>query len=146
MVHLKRQQLIVVLIIALIFILIQCDNTSFSGTVDCSKCYSPKPDSVNLILNLTINEVYTEVPVLIFKGDIGSGEFIDTIFCRKSPELFWVKAEETYSAKAIYNSADRTVFVVDGVKQKLNDINTAADCPNECWTISNSSLDLRLVY
>jgi len=146
MVHLKKQQLIFLIVIALIFTIIACENGTFTGSVDCSKCYSPKPDSVDLILDLTINKDYPEVPVLIYRGNINSGEFLDTIYCRKSPEFFFVKAEESYSAKAIYISADRTVSVVDGVKQKLNDVNTVSDCPNECWTISNASLNLKLVY
>jgi hypothetical protein len=123
---------------------LSCDNMESTVNVNCNDCYSPKPDSVDMELDLTINDDYPEIPVIIYKGNINSGVVVDTFYCWKSKAIIYLKAEETYSAKAIYKTNERTVFVVDGVQQKLNKITTG--CSAECWTISGTALDLELVY
>jgi hypothetical protein len=144
MVHLKKQRFIGIFFIAGILTLIKCNSNTDFGSVNCDECYTPKPDSVDMVLNLTINNEYPEIPVLIYHGNVNSGVFIDTFFCTKSRSVIYLKAEETYSAKAIYKSAARTVIVVDGVQQKLNEV--TGDCSDNCWTVSGTNLDLELAY
>jgi hypothetical protein len=144
MVHLKNQSLFIAAIVTIVLLITDCDEKIFTESVNCDECYTLKPDSVNLIIDLTLNKQYSEIPVLLYKGNIPSGEFIDTFYFSISPGNIWVKADETYSAKAIYKSDERTVFVVDGAKQKLKRVTDV--CSDPCWVADGVELDLVLAY
>jgi hypothetical protein len=72
------------------------------------------------------------------------GEFIDTFFLFGNPAYIWVKAEEEYSVKAIYETGDRTVLVVDGTKQKIKRVSDY--CDYDCWVIVDEELHIELRY
>ncbi|MGD2035497.1 MAG: hypothetical protein PVF73_10605 [Bacteroidales bacterium] len=132
----------VFILTALLFVV--CEEKVFTLDVDCNECYTEKPDSVDLIFHWTKNEDYPEIPVVLYKGTVENGEFIDTFFCFEDPAYVWVKSNEEYSAKAIYESSERTVIVVDGTKQKLKHVSDACDDP--CWIITNEELRLQLHF
>ena len=122
-----------------------CEEKVFTWDVDCDECYTIKPDSVDLIIRWTKNEDYVEIPVVLFRGKVDQGVLIDTFFCFEDPAYIWVDAEAEYSAKAIYESVDRTVIVVDGTKQKLKTVSEA--CGEEpCWVSTDDELFLRLKF
>ena len=121
-----------------------CEEKVFTWDVDCNECYNIKPDSVDLIIHWTKNEDYPEIPVVLFRGKVDQGVLIDTFYCFEDPAYIWVSAEAEYSAKAIYESIDRTVIVVDGTKQKLKKVSDACDEP--CWVITNEEFFLKLKF
>ncbi len=139
------QKIIVFIVLLLIVILFSvCEEKIFTWDVDCDECYGIKPDSVDLKIHWTKNEEFPEIPVVLFKGKVDKGEYIDTFFCFEDPAYIWVKANEEYAAKAIYDSEDRTVVVVDGTKQKLKQVSDGCDEP--CWVITEIDLQLELKF
>jgi hypothetical protein len=128
---------------------ISCKEKIFTGNVNCDECFVDKPDSVYLTIHFTQNEQFPEVPVLLFKGNIDSGKLIDTFYCYVDSlgieyNQVYVEAEEEYSAKAIYETNERTVYVVDGTKQKLKYVSET--CEETCWVSEDDQLFLELVY
>jgi hypothetical protein len=146
MVHLIKHPKFIIIIFVL-WITYACDEKLFTGDVNCDECYSKKPDSIDIVLHVTINNSTNSiVPVLIYKDDITSGQFIDTIFCSNSSNPVFVEADNNYSAKAIYQSSERIVYVVDGIKQKLKSVTGACTDKESCWIVENTDLYLELVY
>jgi hypothetical protein len=120
--------------------LISCQEKVFTGDVNCEECFVEKPDSVDLMLHLTINN--DTIPVLLFEGTIDKGQLIDTFFCNSNISYIWVKAEREYAAKAIYKMAKKTIYVVDGKKQKLKRVSST--CDETCWLIEDIDMYLEL--
>lgn len=125
-------------------LILSCEEKIFTADVDCNECYTEKPDSVDLILYWTKNTDFQEIPIILFKGPMDEGEFIDTFFLFGNPAYIWVKAEEEYSVKAIYETGDRTVMVVDGTKQKIKRVSEY--CDYDCWVIVDEELHIELRY
>lgn len=138
-----RLTIAILLSIACLLCILSCNDKIFTWDVDCEECYSEKPDSVDLIIHWTKNSEFDEIPILLYKGTTG-GEFIDTFYLFGNPAYVWVKAEQEYAIKAIYETNDRTVIVVDGTKQKLKRVTDY--CDYDCWVIVNEELDIKLRY
>jgi len=139
------QKVIVFLSLFLTLVLFSvCEEKIFTWDVDCYDCYQEKPDYVDLIIHWTKNEDYPEITVVLFKGKVDQGELIDTFYRSEEPAYIWVEAEAEYSAKAIYESNNRTVIVVDGTKQKLKQVSEACDEP--CWVATDAELFLELKF
>jgi hypothetical protein len=134
---------ILTLLILLVFIL-SCEEKLFTGSVNCEECYTEKPDSVDLVLHWSKNSKFPEIPILLYQGTIDAGEFIDTFYLFGNPAQIWVKAEKEYSVKAIYETDNRTVFVVDGIKQKLKHVTDY--CDENCWVTEDVDLYIELKY
>jgi len=144
MVYLKKYFLFS-LILSLALFFTSCQDKIFTGTVNCDECYSPEPDSVQLILHITLNNQFSSVPVVLYKGNIDNGILIDTFDCNKDPvNDIWVKANSTYSAKAIYGCVNDTIMVVDGTKQQLKKV--TGQCNSDCWVIEGNDLYLKLAF
>lgn len=138
----RLTQTILLLLVTILFLL-SCNDKIFTFDVDCEECYTEKPDSVDLIIHWTQNNEFDEIPILLYKGTT-EGEFIDTFYLFGNPAYIWVKAEQEYAIKAIYETNDRTVFVVDGTKQELKRVTDY--CDYDCWVVVNEELDIKLRY
>jgi hypothetical protein len=139
----------IILAVLLIITITTCQDKVFTGDVNCDDCDIDKPDLIYITLNVTINDEFPEVPVLLYKGrSIENGELVDTFYCYAEDGIIYnqasVEADEEYSAKAIYETEERTVYVVDGIKQKLKRVTDA--CEEECWVSENDELQLELAY
>jgi len=126
-----------------------CKEKVFTGNVNCDECFIDKSDSVNLTFHVTLNDTYFEVPFCLYMGKIEDGEFIDTFYVFVDEENIlhnqvYVKAGIEYSAKAIYKTAERTVYVVDGTKQKYKRVSD--NCEDVCWVSEDDDLFLELAY
>lgn len=110
--------------------------------MDCNECYQNKPDSVDLVLSLTLNDQFDTIPVALYQGKIDNGTFLDTFYCFANPATIFVKANEEYSAKAFYRTSEKTIIAVDGTKQKLKHVTGA--CDKDCWVIEGVKLNLKL--
>jgi hypothetical protein len=121
-----------------------CSEKWLTFDVNCEECYTEKPDSVDIIIYWTKNDEFQEIPALLYKGTIGDGEFIDTFYLFGNPAYIWVKAEEEYSIKAIYENNDRTVMAVDGTKQKIKRV--SGYCEYDCWVIEDEKFQVELRY
>jgi hypothetical protein len=145
MVSLKKYLAIGVFFSIVVFFL-ACDEKIFTSDVNCEECYSDKPDSIDLIIHITLNDQFSEIPVLLYQGDIDNGILIDTFFCFADPATIIVEANNKYSARAIYQTDDRTVMVVDGTKgdRQLRKVSSQCDVP--CWIIEDDELKLKLAF
>ena len=127
-----------------LIVILSCNEKLFTFDVDCEDCYTEKPDSVDLIIHWTKNDDFQEIPVLLYKGKIDVGEFIDTFFLFGNPAYIWVKSQEEYSIKALYETDERTTLVVDGTNQKIKRV--SGYCDNDCWVIEDEVLHIELRY
>jgi hypothetical protein len=123
-----------------------CKDKVITGNVNCDECYSDKPDSISLIIHITLNDQFDTIPLVLYQGNIDNGILIDTFDCWKDPvDDIWVKADQIYSAKAIYESIEKTIIVVDGTTD--TQLREAPDqCDVKCWVIDGNELDLKLAY
>jgi hypothetical protein len=144
MVYLKKY-FIFIFIFSLAMFFGSCQDKTFTGTVNCNECYSPKPDSAQLILHITLNNQFSSIPVVIYKGNIDTGLLIDTFDCYTDPvNDIWVEADNKYSAKAIYGTAKDTIMVVDGTEMKFQKV--TGQCNSDCWVINGNELNLKLAF
>lgn len=119
-----------------------CEQNPFIFDVDCDECYFEKPDSADLIVDITINEENPYVPLIFYKGDVEDGniEWIDTAY---SETLYlYSPVDQFYSIKAFYKSGDQTIISVDGDKLKTTQVSDV--CDYDCWVIRGGILDVRL--
>ncbi len=112
--------------------------------VDCSECYSVKPDSADLILELTIDQENPEVRIVVYRDHYEGQdvEYIDT--ARESPYYLFVPVHAYYSATAEYNTDQGKIKAVDGDRLKVKHVSEACDL--ECWIVQGGELDLTLKY
>ncbi len=136
------------LILVLLAGLWACDEY-IGFSVDCSECISIKPDSANLIIELSITEEYPEVAVKIFSGEIEGEIEKDFILYEdkvsESPYYAFVPVDKFYSVEAVYEKASgEKILAYDGDKLKVKHVPEACDV--ECWIVTGGELDTRLKY
>jgi hypothetical protein len=131
-----------ILSIPFIIGLTSCEEKLYYGTVDCSECYQIKPDSADLIVNLTANGIYRAVPLTFYRGNIETGqvEYVDTAYT--SPYYLWVAVNRYYSVKAEYARGNTVIYAVDGTEIEVLKVPDA--CDKECYIIRHESLDVEL--
>jgi len=136
---------IVKLILISFFLLLPliCCDEYFGATVDCDECWSPRPDSADLIIDLTIESPHYNIPIEIYQGHIEDSLIaIDT--ADHTPYYFYVKTEEYYSVKAEYQVGDRTIIAVDGDDIKTKRVSD--DCGKVCWVVVGGILNAELKF
>ncbi len=130
----------VLLSICLVFI--SCKEKLFTGDVNCSECYTPKPDSAYLTIKFTINEDFKEVPFVLYRGDFEDNQvdWIDT--SNTATKDIWVRTDQKYSVKAKYSKGDKTLYAVDGGKVKVLLVTDA--CNEDCYVIKDETLNVEI--
>lgn len=124
-----------------------CDNRSFIGIVECAECYQEKPDEYYLDVYLTFNDSITEIPLILYRGDI---EDRDTVFADTAragdgyPYLFGidVRLERDYSMSAEYRFAGRTLYAVDGTRLKARLVTETCDV--DCYVVDDNIMELEI--
>jgi hypothetical protein len=134
-----RHALLLIIISA---VLASCNGNLFNSNVDCSECYYIEPDSADLVVELTIDERFRYVPLVVYQGEVEDNriEYTDTAYA--SPYYLWVRVGQKYSVKAEYKKSHATLFVVDGTKIKTNHVQD--ECDEECYTIEKEALDVQI--
>jgi hypothetical protein len=125
-------------------LLLSCEEKVFTGNVDCNECYVPKPDSVDLVIKLTINDKYPEVQLIVFRNNIEDNKVLDTLYVTQSPVYYYVKANQSYSVRATYSYLGKTTIAFDGTHQQLKRVSTV--CEEICWVIEDEKLNVQLQY
>jgi len=131
-----------ILIFLFIILIFSCEQNPFVFDVNCDECYFEKPDSADLIVDITINEENPFVPLIFYKGKVEEGniEWIDTAY---SETLYlYSPVNQYYSIKAFYKSGEQTIISVDGDKLKTTQVSDV--CDYDCWVIRGGILDVRL--
>jgi hypothetical protein len=122
--------------------LCSCGEKIFTGDVKCSECYTTKPDSADLVVDLTINNEFDTVPLVIYMGDAENNqiEYIDTAYA--SPYFLYVALNKKYSVKAKYRKEGSTLFAIDGTKIKALLVTDA--CDQDCYVIKNEKVNVEI--
>jgi len=111
--------------------------------IDCNDCFSYKPDSANLIINLTINAENDSIPIVVYKGKLEEGiiDWQDTA----TGEEFRLYSEvgQVYTAKATYKSGAETIVAIDADKMTIT--NADEDCGYPCYIVKGGIYDLTLL-
>ncbi|HJZ40397.1 MAG TPA: hypothetical protein VJ203_08535 [Bacteroidales bacterium] len=132
----------VLFIITTVLLCSSCGEKIFTGDVDCSECYQEKPEFADLIINVSINDSFAEVPLVIYRGDVENGqiEYADTAY--KSPYYHYVPVDKKYSVRADYKKANKTLYAIDGTKLKVLLVTEA--CDQECYVIENEVINVEI--
>jgi len=129
-------------IIVLLLLTGSCDEKIFTGDVNCDECYTDSPDSADLVINLTINNKFPRVPLVVYKGDVEDSQVVSIDTADYSPFYVYVPVDKKYSVKAEYKKDDATLFAIDGTKLKVLVVTDA--CDEKCYVIEGESLDARI--
>ncbi len=130
----------VLLILCLFFI--SCKEKLFTGDVNCSDCYTPKPDSAYLSINFTINAEFKEIPFVLYRGDYEDNQidWVDTSYA--STKKIWVKTDQKYSVKAKYRKGDKTLYAIGKGIVKVLLVTDA--CDQECYVFKDDAVNLEI--
>ncbi len=130
------------LIVLLTLSLYSCEEKVYYGSVDCSECYQIKPDSADLVVKVTINDIYPEVPLTFYRGNIEAGEieYVDTAY--GTNYYLWVPVDKDFSVKAEYKRGNTTIYAVDGTKIEVLKVPDA--CDEVCYIVDDEVIDVRL--
>lgn len=128
------------LLICLAFI--SCKEKLFTGDVNCSDCYTPKPDSAYMTLKFTINEDFKEIPFILYRGDYEDNQidWIDT--SHTATKDIWVRTDMKYSVKAKYKKGDKTLYAIAKGKVKVLLVTDA--CDENCYVIQDGAVNLEI--
>jgi hypothetical protein len=118
-------------------------NEYLGLTVNCDDCWAYKPDSADLIINLTINSSHPEVPIVVYRGNMEDGQvdWVDT--ARQTPFYLYSAIDQQYSVAAEYKVDGKTIIAVDGDEMKVKD--ASSSCDYDCWIVVDGefSVDLK---
>jgi hypothetical protein len=130
------------ILLSLCLVFISCKEKLFTGDVNCSDCYTPKPDSAYMTIRFTINQDYKEVPFVVYRGDFEDNQidWIDT--SHTATKDVWVKADQKYSVKAKYHKGDKTLYAIDGGLIKVLLVTGA--CDQDCYVLKGETLNLEI--
>ena len=136
-----------ILIALMAFLLPGCDQKIYTGPVECADCYQDKPNEYFLYVYLTFNDSITEIPLVLYDGDI---ENHDTVYADTAraeddyPYLFDidVKIDREYSMSAEYRFSGKTIYAVDGTKVITRLVTETCDL--DCYVVDDNAMDLEI--
>lgn len=131
-------------LIIIAFTLIGSCEEYFGPVVDCNDCFYDKPDSADLVINLTIDDQHPYVPITVFRGDIEEKQvdWVDT--ARETPYSLYSRVGQFYSIAAEYKVDGRTIIAVDG--DELKSKHVSEGCEYECWVVTGGYLEVELKF
>jgi len=119
-----------------------CEPEDWMLTIDCADCFGNKPDSANLIVNLTINAENDSVPLTFYLGDYEDG-VIDWQDTATTEEFYlYSKMNSRYTVRATYRSGNKIIEAFDSDKMTIYNANE--ECGSYCYIVKGGIFDLRL--
>lgn len=120
-----------------------CEPEDWMLSIDCADCYGYKPDSANLIINLSINAENDSVPLTFYRGKYEDG-VIDWQDTATTEEFYlYSKMNSNYTVRATYRSGDQIIEAFDADEMKL--YNAGEECGTPCYIVKGGIFDLRLL-
>lgn len=111
--------------------------------INCNDCYYNKPDSADLIVNLTINVENDSIPLIFYKGKLEEG-VIDWIDTAVTEELrLYSEIGQVYTVKALYKSGKDTIIAIDSDKMTI--VSADEECGYPCYIIKGGIYNLTLM-
>ena len=128
----------------LILLVCSCSEKIFTAGVDCEECYQIKPDSAYLTVELTIDDTYESIPLVVYRNEVEKRdkEYVDTAY--ESPYYLLVPVNSEYSVEAEYIKGNSKIIAIDGARIKIRHV--SSECDEECWIIEGDELNMELKY
>lgn len=120
---------LIILFVAIFGLLMSCEKTSNSCDED-EVCYTEKPDSLYIELQLSKSPSDEEVQVNFYIGNSDDGKLYYTFFTNNTTEYFLMPVNERYSAEAVYKYTDKTTVAVDGDRLESDYF---MNCDEKCY-------------
>lgn len=130
----------IILIFLLAAFFISCGKHS-GGCDETAVCYTDKPDSLFIELQLSPTSTSDTVEVSFYIGDIDDGELYLTFLTTNEKEYFHMAVGESYAAKAKYNRANQSITAVDGDRLRAQ---SYRNCDVKCYDWDDVIFDLTL--
>ena len=135
--------LLIFFVLILIIKITGCEPEDWNPTINCSDCRSYKPDSADLIINVTIDSQNDSVPLTFYKGKI-EDNIVDWRDTATTEEFYlYSEVKQEYTVKATYKSGSETIIAVDSDRMKI--YNAEEECGYPCYTIKGGIFNLRLL-
>lgn len=115
-----------------------CNNDDCDPNLDC---YSDRPDSGLLFLNVTINSENTEVPIAIYEGNVDDSVLVYRDTIADTRVSYYLAADRKYGATARYRLSNFSIIALDGDKI---DTDRQWNCDDLCFTVESGDLSLEL--
>ena len=131
-------------LVVLMLVVTSCNEDIVLFEVDCSECYTQRPEYAPLTIKLTLNEENPVVPFTIYLGEYEKGQIRLEDTARYSSISVDLIPSRYYSVLAEYRVGDKTVYALDGNEIKL--VKVSSQCDSVCWVIREGDIDVRLKY
>ena len=118
-----------VFLVAVFGVLMSCEKTS-SACDENKVCYTQKPDSLYIELQLSSSPSDEPVQVNFYIGNSDDGELYYSFETNNTTEYFLMPVNERYSAEAIYQEPGKTTVAVDGDRLEADYF---MNCDQECY-------------
>ncbi|MBN2813565.1 MAG: hypothetical protein JXQ80_05770 [Bacteroidales bacterium] len=134
-------QVLMLLLLALIAA-VACNEKIYTGDVNCDECYTEKPEKADLVLEVTLNNIFTVVPIEVFEGEVEDNQLVYSDTAYASPFFVYVPANKKYTVKATYRKDEKTLHVINTTKLKVLLVTDA--CDENCYVIENENVDVQI--
>lgn len=128
----------------LVLLIPSCNEDIILFEVDCSECYTLRPEYAPLTIEFTINGENPEVPYTIYLGEYEKNQVRLEDTARYSVISVDLFPNRYYSVRAKYRVGDKTVYALDGDEIEL--LKVSSQCDSVCWVIDEGEIDVRLKF
>lgn len=104
-------------------------------------CYTEKPDSLYIELQLSPASPTDTLEVSFYIGNIDDGELYLTFLTTNEKEYFHMPVGQKYAAKAKYNRENQSITAVDGDRLSAD---SYTNCEVKCYDWDDVIFDLTL--
>lgn len=144
MISRKRSSVYIILLLALMLLggnFLGCQKEDWTLDVDCGECFDFYPDSVDLLVYVSIRPEQDSVPLTFYRGDSeGEIDWQDTA-TTQTFRLF-SKVGSTYTVKAEYRSGSTSIIAFDSDEMTIS--NQGNECGVPCYIVKGGTFDVRL--
>jgi hypothetical protein len=128
-----------------LFTVISCNPEEWQ-TVDCSECYTEKPEFAEINVKLSISNLNPSVVVRVYSGRFEEEKLILSDTTNNETWTAILPADEYYSITATYKSQNNyfNVTAIDGGMVRTQRIRGTCDEP--CWVTKGNNFNLKLKY
>ena len=131
-------------LVLFVMLLCGCQEKVFTGDVDCNQCDPDEPDSAALNIDITVNDRYPVVPLVVYREEFEK-DLVDWIDTATTSD-YWIRVaiDREYSVKVEYAYNSDTIFVIDATRIKAKKVSD--ECDEVCWVVVHDRIDARLKF
>ncbi len=132
-------------IILSVFALSCRDQIYYTGDdVNCFECYVDYPETGYLVIDFTLDDENTQIPITVFSGKVDQSPVVYHAVCDTTPLYLEVPMNGYYSVKAAYKHGNDSVYAIDNGKFEAKLV--VGLCDEDCWVITGGEYKVELVY